>query len=57
MRCITEEDYKLNIQVTDKLVIQMSLLTVILASTLIFSVISLLREDSLSTGILDMFFL
>jgi hypothetical protein len=56
MRCITEDDNKLNRQVIAKLLIHV-FVTVILAITLIFSVISSLREDPLSTGMLDMFFL
>jgi hypothetical protein len=56
MRCIREEDNKSNKQVMDKLLIQMSLLVLYKLNAMIFSVISLLREDPLSTGILDMFF-
>jgi hypothetical protein len=41
----------------DKLLIQIDVFViVILASTLIFGVIVILREDPLSPGILDMFF-
>jgi hypothetical protein len=56
MRCIREEDKKSNKQVMDKLLVQMSLFSVILVNAIIFSDISLLREDPLSMSILDMFF-
>jgi hypothetical protein len=60
MRCIREENNKSNKQVKAKLLIQMSLFvntfSVILVNAIIFIVISLLREDPLSPGILDMFF-
>jgi hypothetical protein len=57
-RCIREEDNKSNKQVIiAKLLIQMSLLVLyILVNAIIFTVISLLREDPLSAGILDIFF-
>jgi hypothetical protein len=53
-RYIREENNKLNNRLIDLLLIQMSLL--VLYYVIIFSVISLLREDPLSAGILDMFF-
>jgi hypothetical protein len=57
MRCIREEDNKSNKQVIAKVLIQMSLLTsVILVNAIIFIIISLLREDPLSPGILNVFF-
>jgi hypothetical protein len=55
-RCIREEDNKSNKQVIAKLLIHMSLL-VLLVNAIIFTVITSLREDPLSPGILDMFFL
>jgi hypothetical protein len=54
-RCIRDEDNKSNRQVIAKLLVQMSLL-VLLVNAIISSVISLLREDPLSMGILDVFF-
>jgi hypothetical protein len=56
-RCIGEEDNKWNKQVIAKLLIQIISISVILVDAILFIVISLLREDPLSTGILDMFFL
>jgi hypothetical protein len=50
-RYIREEDNKSNKQVIAKVLIQ------ILINAIIFCVIGLLREDPLSTGILDVFFL
>jgi hypothetical protein len=54
-RYIREEDNKSNKKVMDKLLMQMPL-SVILVNAIICSVISLLTEDPLSSGILDMFF-
>jgi hypothetical protein len=51
-----EEDNKSNNKVWAKLLIQDVSIIVILVNAAIFIVIVMLREDPLSTGILDMFF-
>jgi hypothetical protein len=57
-RCITEEDNKSNNRLIDKLLMNTDVsISVKLVNAIIFIVISLLiREDPLSTGILDVFF-
>jgi hypothetical protein len=57
MRCIKEEDKKSNKQVIAKSTNTNVSISVILVNAIIFIVISLLREDPLSPGILDMLFL
>jgi hypothetical protein len=56
MRCIKEEDDKSNKQIMDKLLNTDVSICVILVNAITFIVFSLLREDPLSTCILEVFF-